>query len=375
MLATLFGVAAVLLLLEVALRFYNPLQARIRGNRIVLATNGSWRIRNDVIRRLPSEIRITRNSIGFRGAEPTADLDRRLSIVTIGGSTTQCFFLPDDETWTARLGKNLEASFPSIWINNAGLDGHSTHGHLVLLEDIVVGLHPKVAIFLVGLNDMARASFDEFEAEHVRSGIFFGSVKGFVKSLSPYSDVVALFPLMYRSYFAYRLALLSENIDLRRQGTLDVPEAAHDRAVDEMASAEYLTGHARRLQKIVDASRRAGIEPIFVTQPLLVGVGTDDVTGVDLARIRVDAEPLQTGQMYWDAVERYNSVTRRVGREDSLLVIDLARQLPKSSRYFYDFFHYTPDGARAVADIVGRALCPTLQATYPEYATQPCARE
>ena len=370
-LLTLFGIIVALLLLEVLLRVYNPLQARIKGDRIVLTTNKTYHVKNDIIKGLDPEITITRNSLGFRGPDPPADNENYLTIVTIGGSTTQCFFLSDHQTWSAQLGKELERSFRSIWINNAGLDGHSTHGHLVLLEDFIVQLKPKVAIFLVGANDVARGAISDMDAENVKSGLRFGSVRAFVKSASAHSEVIALGLNGYRSYTAYRAGLIHHQLDLTQEAYLDIPADEQRRYFEESASPAFLNGFGERLKKIVAASRGAGIEPVLVTQPLLVGFGTDDVTGVDLARIEAYG-PRQSGKMYWDVVEAYNNVTREVGRDEKILVIDLAREMPKSSRYFYDFVHYTPEGARTIARILDHALCPEMKARFAEFGTEPC---
>lgn len=366
-----FGIFLALLLLEVLLQVHNPLQARIKGNRIVLTTNKTYHIKNDIIKGLDPEITVTRNSLGFRGPNPPPDFDKYLSVVTIGGSSTQCFFLSDDQTWTARLGQKLDQQIAPLWLNNAGLDGHSTHGHLVLLEDFIVPLHPKVAIFLVGANDVARTAISDWDAENVKSGIQFGSVKGFVKSLSAYSEVVSLFLNGYRSYTAYQAGLLHQQIDLTKQGYLDIPEAEQKQYLQENASPALLKGYEERLLKLVQVSRNAGIEPVFVTQPLLVGFGTDDVTGVDLARIHAYG-PRQTGKMYWDTVEAYNDVTRKIARENGITIVDLARSMPKSSRYFYDFIHYTPQGAQVIADILADSLCPMLQSKFPGYVKSQC---
>jgi lysophospholipase L1-like esterase len=365
------GIVVALLLLEVLLRLYNPFQARIKGNRIVLETNKTYHIKNDIIRSLDPEVTVTRNALGFRGANPPADFRDQLTIVTIGGSTTQCFFLNEDQTWTARLGQRLEKSFRPVWINNAGLDGHSTHGHLVLLEDYIVPLRPKVALFLVGVNDIASASLSDFDAENIRSGIRFGSFKAFVKSASAYSEVAALGLNLYRSLTAYRAGLTHHQVDLQKQGYLDVSEASEKEYIATYGG-QYLKDYEARLRRIIDLCRRAGIEPVFVTQPMLTGFGTDDVTGVDLARVKANG-PYQTGKMYWDLLEVYNDSTRHVGREEGILVIDLARQLPKTSRYFYDFIHYTPQGAQAIADILYQSLCPVLQTRHSQYTVGACA--
>ncbi len=371
-LLTLFGVAVAILILEVFLRFYNPLQARIKGNQIVLTTNQTYRIKNDLIKGLDPEIIVTRNSLGFRGPDPPADRDNYLTVVTIGGSTTQCFFLSDEQTWTAKLGKNLEQSLDLVWINNAGLDGHSTHGHLALLKDFILPLHPKVALFLVGGNDVATNSMGEWNAENVKSGLLLDSPKAFIKSLSAYSEVTALLLNGYRSYTAYKAGLTHQHVDLTRQEYVDVPEEEQKNFLQKEANETYLKSYYDRLTEIAELCRRAGIEPVFVTQPLLVGRGKDDLTGLDLARIATGVD--QMGKMYWEVLEAYNDVTRRVGKDSSILVIDLAGEMPKSSRYFYDFIHFTPEGAQVVADILDRSLCPTLRAKFPRHATRQCRR-
>jgi lysophospholipase L1-like esterase len=370
-LLTFLGVIVALLLLELLLQLYNPLQVRIKGNRIVLTTNKTYHIKNDIIKALPPEITVTRNSLGFRGPNPPSDLGSHLSLVSIGGSTTQNFFLSDDQTWTARLGEELKRSFSPVWVNNAGLDGHSTHGHQVLLEDFVVPLRPKVALFLVGANDVARGTIAEWDAENVKSGLQVGSIKAFIKSLSAYSEVAALVLTMYRSYTAHKAGLIDQQIDFKQQGYLDIPEEEQNKYLAEHANSAYLNDYQARLKKIVETCRNAGIKPVLVTQPLLVGFGTDDVTGLDLARIKAYG-PRQSGKMYWDVVETYNGVVRNVGRENDVQIIDLAKQMPKSSRYFYDFIHYTPEGAQVIAEIIARSLCPELQRRFPQNATQAC---
>ena len=41
---------------------------------------------------------------------------------------------PDSKTWTDVLSKNLDSAFDNLWMNNAGIDGHSTFGHIILIR-------------------------------------------------------------------------------------------------------------------------------------------------------------------------------------------------------------------------------------------------
>jgi hypothetical protein len=56
-----------------------------------------------------------------------------------------------------------------------------------------------------------------------------------------------------------------------------------------------------------------------------------------------------------------------VGKEKGVLVIDLAREMPKNSNYYYDLTHYTNTGAEKVADIISRDLQPYLAWKFPGY--------
>ena len=367
--ALAFGVVVSLLLLEFLLTIHNPFQARIKGNRIVLLTNKQYHIKNDVIPALDPEITVTRNSLGFRGSNPPPNFGDYLTFFTVGGSTTQCFFLSDDKTWTARFGHRLEHSFRNVWFNNAGLDGHSTFGHLVLLEDHIRNLHPKLVLFLIGVNDLDRDPYQEWDAENVKGRLLFQSPTAFMKSLSAYSEVASLIANLFRSLNAYKRGLLHQRIDLKALPYLDIPPADADRNLASHNPA-FLQGFEERVKRLVADCRASNIEPVLITQPVLAGSGIDDVTKVDLARIYIG--PQNNGSTWWRLLEQYNDVTRRIGREQNVMVVDVGRRLPKSSRNFYDLVHYTNEGAQAIADILYQDLCPSLATKFPQYANGSC---
>ena len=151
----LAGCLVALAVLEVLLRVYNPLEIRFRPDRIVLPVNKRYIFNNvDKFTKLPPTTKHTKNSLGFRGAPPPRDFPDYLTIITIGGSTTECFYLSDGRTWPDLLGQNLSRQFNRVWVNNAGLDGATTYRHLILMEDYVAQLRPKVVLFLIGINDV-----------------------------------------------------------------------------------------------------------------------------------------------------------------------------------------------------------------------------
>jgi lysophospholipase L1-like esterase len=354
------GCLVALALLEVLLRVYNPLEIRFKPDRIVLPVHKRYLIDNtDKFTKLPPRTVHTKNSLGFRGEEPPANFQDYLTILTIGGSTTECFYLSDGETWPDRLARQLSRDFTRVWLNNAGLDGATTYRHLILMEDYVAGLRPKVVLFLVGINDVGAGDLDRIE-----KGRGHG-LKGLWRGLLNRSEVYALEQNLYHYFVAQSRGLRHAEIDLGKVGSLpSIPAATAQRTLEDYRE-HSLPFFAARLEKLVKICRAQGIEPVFITQPTLYGPGIDPVTGVDLAAVRV-GDNLNGGLMF-AAVDLYNDVTRRVAAENQVLLIDLARELPRNSAYYYDFLHFTGPGAEAVAGIVDRELSPWLARRYPGF--------
>ena len=67
------------------------------------------------------------------------------------------------------------------------------------------------------------------------------------------------------------------------------------------------------------------------------------------------------GRAAWLTLEAYNDVTRAVGRDRGVLVVDLAKRVPKSTCLFYDSGRFTAAGAERVGAVVAEALAPRLQ--------------
>ena len=103
-----------MLLLEFALRIYNPVPVRVRGNEIVLPVKQVYTFDNGFTRKIDRTTVHTKNSLGFRGPDPPRDFADRLTIVTIGGSTTESLFLSDGQTWTDAMARRLEPDFPGV---------------------------------------------------------------------------------------------------------------------------------------------------------------------------------------------------------------------------------------------------------------------
>lgn len=353
---------------ELALRILEPFPILLRGGRILLPVGTKSVLSGHGIAGLDESIVVTFNSLGLRGPEPPNNRDDYLTIICVGGSTTQCAYLSDGRTWPDRLATRLSESFEDIWLNNAGLDGHSTFGHLQLMDQYICAIRPRVVLFLVGLNDVRRTDLTEFDTAALvkDESPDAGLMRTLRSQLVRHSDVFAVLDNLRRQRMARMRGLthasgFSHGV-LADADTVVLSEDQRQKILRDFDDG-LLLSYRNRLVQLVSKCRESDIRPVFITQPVLYGRGTDDVTGVNLETVAIGDSD---GWTEWQILQRYNDMTISVGKELSVPVIPAGERLPKSSRFFYDLTHYNNAGAAQVALLIDEGLTPLLQQWYPE---------
>lgn len=356
-------------LIEVTLYFYNPFGIRVRGEEIILPKNQSYMIQNHEIDQLPDRIHHTKNSLGFRGPEPPEDFRKPLTMITVGGSTTECFYLPDGEDWPALLKRDLSRYFRNLWVNNAGLDGHSSYGHLHLLEQYLVDLNPDVIVFFVGHNDMgldAPKIYDRQIKDSLQLNL--NRPKELVRSLVKKSEVLSLLLTAYKHYAYNTQGMQHGSLDLDQAEKLEPNQFSSEKLLKKHRE-QFLPNYRERIRKLIGISQKHGIYPVFFTQPVLYGEGKDPVTGVNLERLEVGGIP---GRHRWKILELYNKTTLEVAEKLGAGRVDMAHRMPKNSHYYYDRLHFTIKGARKFSEQASGPLCRLLRDKFPDYIEKEC---
>lgn len=378
----MLGLVVGLLALEAALRVYNPFGFRLRGDSIRLPANERIEFVNRNPQKMEARVLHTKNYLGFRGPPPppAAEFAHHLTILTVGGSTTEEYYTSDDKTWTGRLATRASPHVSRLWVNNAGLIGHSTVGHLRLLEDYVAKLQPKLVLFLAGINDMGLGIGENDihplfgRAPDLEKQMDKGAhqIAPLLTILSEYSELASTGVNLARFAAAHSLGMTTAPI-----GANEGPYAPRDFATTDGSEAEtirlrtqpHLEAYRQRLRALVERTRSFGGEPVLLTQPLLWGPVRDPETGIDLGRVATRLHGIATSSaVFWSVLESYNDVARAVAAETGALLVDVARVLPKDSRYYFDIMHFSVAGSDRVAEIVWRDLCPFLKRRFPDYS-------
>lgn len=365
----LASVIIALLLAEGILRIYNPFETRIRGDQITLRTDFVYNTTNLNSPKLPRELVHTKNNIGFRGPNWPPEYENAIRIFAVGGSTTECFYLSDGLDWPAVMANELiknnstnetalinnsgkstkSQSFP-LWINNAGLDGHSTFGHRILLREILHQYQPHYILYLVGANEVGRWDLSDHNQKGIPATGTISSIRSWRNFLAYHSELGALADNIMRGYRARSLGVNHQNIDFSTVPHREVVDKEVQQTI-VLNQSGYTQAYQQRLTLLVEENIKLGIQPILITQPVPYGPAIDPDTGIDLATIEVRSG---SGYQRWREVELYNDVTREIATKYDILLIDLERELPKNTRYYYDFIHLTEDGAPEVGKIVAK---------------------
>lgn len=359
-LAILLGVLISFILLEGLLRIFQPIEYRVKGHKLKLPRDKKYQFTNDKTDKLDRVIATSRNHLGFRGEMPPKNFAAYVTIITVGGSTTACETISDGKTWCDILAEKLTAELGPVWLGNAGLDGTSTYGHLVMMEDYLIKMRPKVVLFLVGANDIGLGAYSDRDLDFMKKPVA-GFMASLMERLINESEVLGYAINFYRYAKARRHGLIHQIFDFAKLPPTDLPQATVA-ALLQSHQESYLKPFKERLTRLMEISRENSIEPVLITQPSVFGEVIDPATGADLGRASTYA---LNGKTLWQLLELYNDAVRTTALKQGVLLIDLAREMPKSSAYFYDTYHFTNAGCVQAADILAKTLEPFLEKRYP----------
>ena len=353
----LFLTAFTLFSAEIILRIYNPFPATVTGDRITLRTNTRQVFKNIKADDLDSMVVSQRNSLGFKGPERPSNFKNCLTILTVGGSTTECSIVNERKAWPNLVAEELNKSFQPLWLNNAGLNGHSTHGHIKLMQDYVIPLQPKVCIFLVGCNDVDRPELTPSDST------IFNKYQNPLVTLARYSRLANLALTLYWEYEAKQRELFGTAYSLKGQNQVLITNSAFQNEL--LRLKPDVERYGKRVSKIIELCKGANILPIFLTQPCVLGNVIDDKTSVDLSTYPYRKG---NGKLYWAELQLYNEETKEICATENVKVIDLAMILPKSSHYFYDIVHFNNAGCKKISELISPELIQYLKDKFPQYS-------
>jgi len=369
----LFGVCVALLLGEILLRVLLP-----KADEYYVRPPHMKRIFRpmpSVMSGVEGESRFFTNSIGLRGDELTREFGYR--ILAVGGSTTECLYLDQDEAWPQLLQAKLNEAGRErkVWVGNAGRSGLNSRDHVVQLKYLLKQYDDMDAVvLLVGVNDLAsRLKQDESydpnfmsraDAEPILIARNFSVVPD---PALPFYKKTALWRLLRDAKSAVIRARNNEGETQDATGVAYVKWREYRRDSPSIRRTlpdlkPTLEEYARNLNTIIDLARAKPVRLILLTQPTLWRRDMSaDLSGL-LWMGGVGNFQREAGNEYYsadalaDGMALYNETLLKVCRERGAECIDLAALVPKDTTAFYDDCHFNEGGAQKVAEAIAAYL-------------------
>jgi len=302
----------------------------------------------------PKQVVYTRDSFGFRGSL-IFNNPQKIDILTVGGSTTDQRLINDGDTWQDVLQKKLQENGIKTCIANAGVDGHSTFGHIASFKEWwekLPQLKPKVIIFYVGINDFLRNSvnpgFDENEkgayAYIKRNSIIFNLLRLYRNNLNG------------TNYLGKNNKVIEKAANKVILDTLVLLQKPDLHIVDSIRKSKsfksFLASYVKRIKILEQMALMMNATPIFVLQPTATLFYHSD-TIIALKNVAM-------GLNGYEYTVLKNEMDSSI-KAHTQFTIDLAKKGLFEQTDFYDLYHMLPSGSLKV----GRYLSDSLVLKYP----------
>lgn len=333
LMGNLLVLIAILAVLEIAARLFFPRDIEALFSDRFLRVDADFIPRHPLVRHHPTRgysltpgfedrrhgVRV--NAAGFRGPDLPEKLAEHFVILALGESTTWGWGVPDGSDYPSLLQTNLNERYPgaNAYVINAGVPSYTSSQVLIYLGELLPKVQPELALVNILWND-----------------IWFSTLTNWYPEVLVYQLPPRLQQLLLRYSGLYRALTLRADEGSGQANPFNSEALAHYRA---------------NLQAMVDLSRAAGIDLVFVKGP------------IDLQKMSEEGiEPFQGTRLgkadFLVAARTYTRALEEVARENGVPLVDhrLSLERPKTTELFLDLLHPTSLGNEMLASDVAHGL-------------------
>jgi lysophospholipase L1-like esterase len=289
------------------------------------------------------QYRVEIDSNGFIG--PSRKYDRPDKVVVfLGGSSTECMFVDQDQRFPYLTGRILEQETGAkINSYNGGMSGSNSLNAVDILINKVIPLKPDVVVFMENINDLSTLLYEGtyWHKDKARSPL---------ETLKKRQLVGKLLKEIFIPHLNFAYKNLKKTLSGKEED--EFGGARGQKLVFDQAKMEG--EFAANLQTMVCTCKAWSIVPVLMTQANRITDHPDPVVAAYIARDGRDTGiSYQRFKALYDA---FNDTIREVGRKNQVMVIDLAREVPSDKKYLYDLVHLNDAGSQLAARIIAGRL-------------------
>ncbi len=293
-----------------------------------------------------------RDKYGFRSKyESVEDID----ILTIGGSTVDQIYISEGYTFQDVMQREFQNNGKSIDIVNAGIDGHSTVGHIIFFDywfGQIPNFRPKYILVYVGGNDFYNVIFSE-RIKNFKNFRMQGS--------EGQKGVINYIRLNSISYHFIRTIIgfcITKN-NFHGYVSFDFQDWTDELVLEnpEVLLKIGLQQYQERLFELSNKIINFGSKPIFVSHSARRSYDFVDGTLLGMKNFAAFDGHNINGTDYFKIMEIMHGITEKVAKDVDAIYLNLFEELSFDlNEDFYDPIHTTPKGSEKIGKYIFEQL-------------------
>ncbi len=245
-----------------------------------------------------------------------------LNVFFLGGSTTECSFVNENERFVYLTGVYLDKlTGKKINTINSGMSGNHSYHCINLLFNKIIPLKADVCVLMENINDWTTLFFE---------GSYYNE--------NPSRSLI---------------------IDLNKKSKMIDDEWENVRNKNTVLDTNKMYAqHIVALRTFISICKLNGIKPVLMTQPNRYKINPDS----SILNI-IENKTSNTNFNYTQMMKLqlgFNQNIRRIAASEDITLIDLENEIPKSKDFIYDVVHLNSKGCIKAAEIISKQLKLTL---------------
>lgn len=278
-------------------------------------------------------------------------------IIALGGSTTRCERLEEQNRYPKVLETILSKKYPSrkITVLNAGMDWYTTQHSLINYITNCRDYNPDFIVVMHSINDIYRSFSPPYFAMgeyNDRYSHFYGPAINGARPPAPETFERNLIKQIYysiKSFGKSKNTQSKEFLDKIIGTEVDIP-------FEEYRSFDP---YQKNFSKLFHYLKSDSVHCMLLLQP---SIYKETMTQAEL-------DSLWFGKLFCyqdgvypspaslaEAMKKFNSAAKTIADENNVMVADGEGKIPKTLDYFIDDTHYTDKGAAKLAELVAEQI-------------------
>lgn len=271
-------------------------------------------------------------------------------ILFLGGSTTECRYVNELKRFPYLSGRFLEQDdkYKNAKINtiNSGVSGNNSMHSINLLLNKSLKRKPKIAVLMHNINDLSSLLYMQsyWGENEYRSLLVEDKSKRLNFEAIPYS-LGRLFPQI-SSRIRSLIPVKDEFKNIRGK------QINYD-------SVKIINLFRKSLITFIELCKTWEIEPVLMTQMNRFDSSPNKMI-IDWFEITRNDINISYKE-YMILFKKFNNVIRETAKNENILLIDLALEIPQTKKYIYDVVHLTNEGSVLASQVIANELKSILE--------------